>query len=221
MKINPRFHRLPAGNRSFTSFWAASLVVLSCHANVFGATPVDVYQGMESGKDGDLLTSTLINDSSRPSGKNWSLSSGADLRVSNKYAKDLPAPVLVGGVTYPGTGSTHTWMYNCNNAKHSALLAIPGSGHPNITIACYYTTETTVRNTNQYDTIIMWGQKTFAVMQNVNDDGRGPYLRAHSCKDPRACNDVQSHADQGRSRKDVLGQLEIRCHRSQGFSGRL
>ena len=108
-----------------------------------------------------------------PAERVGALSSGAELRVSNKYAKDLPAPVLVGGVTYPGTGSTRTWMYNCNNAKHYASLALPGPGYPNITVACYYTTETTVRNTNQYDTIIMWGQKTFAVMQNVNDDGKG------------------------------------------------
>jgi hypothetical protein len=184
MRSNPGFGRLSVINRSFMSFWAASLVALVFHANVFAATPVDVYQSMESGSDGDLLASTLVNGSSYPSGKGWSLSSGADLRVSNKYARDLPSPVLVGGVTYPGTNSTRTWMYNCNNAKHYASLALPGSGHPNITIACYYTTETTVRNTNQYDTIIMWGQKTFAVMQNVNDDGKGPYLRAHSCKDP-------------------------------------
>lgn len=34
---------------------------------------------------------------------------------------------------------------------------------------------------NQFDTIALTGNQAFAVLQTRNDDGRGPYLRAHSC----------------------------------------
>jgi hypothetical protein len=50
-----------------------------------------------------------------------------------------------------------------------------------ITVACYYTAGVTIRFSNQFDTVALTGLHAFAVLQTRNDDGNGPYLRAHSC----------------------------------------
>jgi len=88
--------------------------------------------------------------------------------------------VIVGGTTYPGTGGTRSWMFNDNNAKNYAACTLAGS-YSNITVACYYTPGVTIPFANQFDTIIMSGNRGFAVLQTRNDDRKGPYLRAHSC----------------------------------------
>ena len=43
--------------------------------------------------------------------------------VSTNNARNLPGPVIVGGVTYSGTGGTRSWMFNDNNAKNYAALS--------------------------------------------------------------------------------------------------
>src|ERR1035438_6650515 len=60
--------------------------------SLFAATPVDLYQDMESGAIGDLLTAALMNASSH--GKaTWSVGHG-ELRVSTSKARELPGPVI-------------------------------------------------------------------------------------------------------------------------------
>ena len=78
------------------------------------ATPVDVYQDMESGNNNDVLTATIMNASSHPSGSGWSTVSGT-MWVSTSHHNDLPGPVVCGGVTYNGTGGTRSWVVNNNN----------------------------------------------------------------------------------------------------------
>ena len=138
MKRIARWSLPSVTRRSLLSAWSALLVLWALNASALAATPVDVYQNMESGNNGDLLTSPIMNASSRPRGIKWSIAK--TMWVSNKYARDLPGPVTVGGITYPSTGSTRTWMYNCNNAGDQASLDISGFGYSNITVACYYTT---------------------------------------------------------------------------------
>ena len=65
------------------------------------ATPVDIYQSMESGNAGDVLTPTIMNASSYGGGTGWSIPSGT-LWVSTNHATNLPGPVIVGGTTYNG-----------------------------------------------------------------------------------------------------------------------
>jgi hypothetical protein len=88
--------------------------------------------------------------------------------------------VIVGGVAYPGTGATRTWKFNDSSAKNFARVTL-GSSYPRITVACYYTPGVTVRFWNQFDTIVMSGNRGFAVLQTTKEDAKGPYLRAHSC----------------------------------------
>ena len=44
--------------------WAMFFAVLAFNSDIFAATPVDIYQDMESGNDGDVLTPTMMNASS-------------------------------------------------------------------------------------------------------------------------------------------------------------
>ncbi len=179
MKRSPRSSLLFVVKGPLISLWAASLVVLACSSEVFAATPVDIYQSMESGNAGDLLTSTIMNASSHGGGSTWSLYSGSAMWVSNNFAMNLPGPVSVAGTVYPGTGSTRTWVYNDNNANDYVMCTLAGS-YNNITVAMYYTPGVTIEFANQFDTINMSGLSGWAVMQTRNDDGNGPYLCAHS-----------------------------------------
>ncbi len=158
--------------------WTVCLVVLAFNSGVLAATPVDIYVDMESGNDGDLLAPGIMNSASHSAGSAWSLT--GSMWVSTDNSRKLPGPVVVGGVTYPGTGATRTWKFNDNNAKNFARVTLPSS-YPKITVACYYTPGVTIRFWNQFDTIIMSGDKGFAVLQTTKEDEKGPYLRAHSC----------------------------------------
>ena len=178
MKSNPRPGLLSVMKRSFPSFGGMFLVVLAFAAESFAATPVDIFQDMESGKSGDLLAPALMNTSSHGGGSKWSIN--GRLWVSAANARNLPGPVIVGGVTYSGTGGTRSWMFNDDTAKNYAECSLAGS-YAKITVACYYTPGVTIPVWNQFDTIIMSGNRGFAVLQTRNEDKKGPYLRAHSC----------------------------------------
>jgi hypothetical protein len=176
MKSSPRPSLLFILRRSFLSFGAVLGAVLAFDSALLAATPVDIYQSMESGNAGDALTATIMNASSH--GSTWSASSGA-LWVATKYVRNLPGPVTVGGVTYNGTGSTRTWKYNNNNMQNFVSANVSSSGYTNVTIACYYTTEYTVGYNYNYDTIVLFGAN-YCVLQERDDwVPTGPYLRAH------------------------------------------
>ncbi len=145
--------------------------------DVRAATPVDIYQSMESGKDGDLLTPDIMNASSHGQTK-WSIT--GQMWASTEFVHDLPGPVVVGGATYPGTGSTRSWSFKDQFANNYVSCSLAGL-YPKITVACFYTPCVTIKFGNQFDTIIMSGDKGFAVLQTTKEDPKGPYIRAHSC----------------------------------------
>ena len=178
MKTSLRRRLLSVVKRLFVTFGVMCLVVWALDAVVLGATAVDVYQNMESGNNNDLLTSTIMNASSYPSGSSWSAQSGS-MWASTGSARNLPGPVIVGGVTYNGTGSTRTWVVNDNNQRNFVRLNLTGT-YSLITTACYYNLGATVPIWNYFDTIIMNGWPTYSVFQSINDDGVGPYFRCHS-----------------------------------------
>jgi hypothetical protein len=178
MKRSPRTGMLTVIKQSFFSFGSKFVIVFAFASGVFAATPVDIFQDMESGTNGDLLTPAIMNASSRGGRSMWSVN--GRMWVSTANARNLPGPVLVGGVTYSGTGGTRSWMFNDNDAKNSVACSLAGS-YDKITVACYYTAGVTIPFSNQFDTNIMSGNRGFAVLQTRNDDQKGPYLRAHSC----------------------------------------
>jgi hypothetical protein len=142
------------------------------------ATPVDLYQDMQTGTNGDLLTPALMNGSSHGGGA-WSVGRG-EVWVSTNKGRDLPGPVIVGGTSYTGKAATRSWMFNDNKSLNYVVCTLPGS-YPKITVACFYTPGVTIRFANQFDTVCMTGNQGFSVLQTRNDDGKGPYFRAHSC----------------------------------------
>jgi hypothetical protein len=177
MKTSPRVKLLSIVKRLFVTLGVMCLVVLALDSVVLAATPVDVYQDMESGNAGDVLTATIMNASSH--GATWTATSGT-MWVSTAYHRNLPGAVSVGGVTYTGTGGTRTWKFNDNNARNFVTCNYTGS-HAIMTIACYYNPGVTISFANQYDIFGTSGNLTYACLQTRNDDGQGPYFCMESC----------------------------------------
>ncbi len=158
------------------SLWLASTIAQNQDA--FAATPVDIYQDMDSGKTGEVLAPNVMNASSLGGGSTWT--NHGTMWVSTNYGRKLPGPVVIGGTTFPGTADSHSWMFNDETALNYVSCTLTGS-YAKITVACYYTPGVTIPFGNQFDTIIMSGNKGYSVLQTRNDDREGPYLRAHSC----------------------------------------
>jgi hypothetical protein len=140
--------------------------------------PVDLYQDMESGANGDLLAPALMNTSSHGRAT-WSVGRG-EMWVSTNEAKALPGPVIAGETSYAGKAATRSWMFHDNNSLNYVVCTLPDLC-PKITVGCFYCPGVTIRFANQFDTICLTGNQGFSVLQTRNDDGRGPYFRAHSC----------------------------------------
>jgi hypothetical protein len=166
--------------RSLLTFSSALVVVLALSSDLLAATPVDIFQDMESGNDGDLLTLAPMNASSHGGGSTWS--SNGRMWVSTKNSSSLPGPVTVGGVTYPGTGGTRSWMFNDNNQLNYVKCTLPGR-YAKITVACYYATGVTIPWV-QFDSInfLEVTEGTWGVLQVETEDKGGPYLRCHSAR---------------------------------------
>jgi len=147
-------------------------------ASVFAATAVDLYQDMASSANGDRLTPALMSASSHGRAA-WSVGRG-DIWVSANKARDLPGPVAVGGTSYAGKAAARSWMFHDDNPLNYVACTLPGS-YPKITVACFYSPGVTIRFANQFDTICLTGNQGYSVLQTRNDDGKGPYFRAHSC----------------------------------------
>ena len=130
---------------------------------------------METGNVGDLLTTSMMNSSSHPS-SGWTTSGGSTFWVSTLYHRDLPGPVIVGGVTYNGTGGSRSWVFNNNNMMNYVQWS--NGSHTNMSVACYYTTFTTLSKQVGYDAINMWGG-SFSCLQTLGGS-TGPFLRQHS-----------------------------------------
>ncbi len=161
------------------TFAGMFLAVLLFGSNVRAATPiaVDIYQDMESGHDGDVLTATIMNGSNHGGGT-WRATRGS-MWVSTAHHRNLPGPVVVGGVTYNGTGGSRTWMFNDRETNTYVSYVFSGS-YPTITMACYYTPG--MRNVCYTfdDTFRLAGYPAWAVMQTQNQDGAGPWFFAHA-----------------------------------------
>jgi hypothetical protein len=85
---------------------AISFVSVAFAASAPAPTPVDLYQDMESGKAGDLLTPELATVSCKGDGGEWSIH--GNLWISAKNARALPGPVAVGGQTFTAAAATRT-----------------------------------------------------------------------------------------------------------------
>ena len=143
-----------------------------------GATPVDIFQDMESGHDGELLTPAIMNASSHGGGSTWSIK--GRMWVSASHSASLPGPVSVNEATFPGTGGTRSWMFRDDNQLNYVKCTLPGS-YSKITVACYYTTGVTIPWV-QFDSInfIEATLSTWGVLQVETEDRGGPFLRCHS-----------------------------------------
>ena len=157
----------------------AGLVV----APIFAATsclavPVDIFQDMESGHDGDLLSPDIMNASSYGSGTTWS--SHGQMWVSTSNSLDLPGPATLAGVSHAGIGGTRSWMFNDNYQLNYVQCSLPGR-YASITVACYYATGVTVPWV-QFDSInfLEATHGTWGVLQVETEDAGGPYFRCHS-----------------------------------------
>ena len=62
-------------------------------------------------------------------------------------------------------GATRTWVHNNNNASNYVSLGISSTGYSNITVASYYTTNTTLTNTLPYNILGMWGSSTYMTLE--------------------------------------------------------
>jgi hypothetical protein len=151
---------------------------LALASNLFAAVPVDIFQDMESGHDGDLLTPAIMNASSHGGGSTWSIN--GQMWVSTRNSRDLPGSVTVDGVTYTGKGGTRSWMFNDNNQLKYVKCTLPGR-YAKITVACYYATGVTIPWV-QFDSInfLEVTHGTWGVLQVETEDKGGPYLRCHS-----------------------------------------
>jgi hypothetical protein len=175
------------------------------NADVHGVT-VDIYQNMESGNDGDLLTPEIMNASTYGGiegldDPEWELDCDPEdpddgLWVSTSHARELPGIVTVNGINYSGE-STRTWRFR-NKYQRNRVAIMFGSErqwnhppyHDRITIAAYFTTYQTSRFGNQHDSIViggpasseqMWG--AYCVLQTSGDYGYDPpYINAHSAQ---------------------------------------
>ena len=120
------------------------------NTDVHGVT-VDIYQNMESGNDGDLLTPEIMNASTYGGidgvdDPEWELDCDPEdpddgLWVSTSHARELPGIVTVDGVNYSGE-STRTWRFR-NKYQRNRVAIMFGSErqwnhppyHDRITIA--------------------------------------------------------------------------------------
>ena len=178
MQRSKPLNRLSVVRRLLAGFGGLVVLLSAFKSTSPAATPVDILQDMQSGHAGDLLTPAIMNASSHGGGSAWS--TNGRMWVSTRNASNLPGPVTVGGVTYPGTGSTRSWMFNDNNQLNYVKCSLPGR-HSKITVACYYATGVTIPWV-QFDSInfLEVTRGTWGVLQVETEDKGGPYLRCHS-----------------------------------------
>lgn len=167
-----------------------SKLLLLC--GIVGAVDVDIYQTMESGGNGDLLTPETMNRSSHGGYGDvvatWQFGSGNGMWVSENHARSLPESVMIDGTNHSTSSNTRTWRFR--NKEEMQYVRVSYSSnewgapyHDRTTVGCYFTTDqTTVAYTNQHDNIELSGNQSFAVLQTRNPNGgTNPEVRAHSC----------------------------------------
>ena len=123
MKTHVRFNLSLAVMKLYLMLGVAALLASAFGGNALAITPivVDMYQDMESGNAGDVLSTSIMNASAHGA-QGWSAYTGT-MWVSTLYHRDLPGPVVAGGVTYNGTGGTRSWMFNNDNLMNCVRWA--------------------------------------------------------------------------------------------------
>ena len=159
-------------------FGTVAIIVAALTSKGFAALPVDIFQDMESGHDGELLTPSIMNASSHGGPTTWTIN--GQMWVSSNQSAALPGPVTVSNVTYTGTDGTRSWVFNDANQLNYVKCTLPGR-YAKITVACYYATGVTIPWV-QFDsiTLIEATERTWGVLQVETEDRGGPYLRCHS-----------------------------------------
>jgi hypothetical protein len=182
MKSSPRLSLSSVMKRSFVTFGAACFVVLVLDAVAFAAIPVDIYVDFASGNAGDLTTPANLTAATH--GASWSWSTYGTTWISNANTRNLPGSVTVGGVTYNGTGGTHTFMFNDNNDLNYVAYADNANNtpHPRVTIACYWTPGegSFTSPTYRFDIVELLGWPDSSSIQIGNYFGAGPYVDTES-----------------------------------------
>ncbi|MFN2167657.1 MAG: hypothetical protein ACK2U9_15495, partial [Anaerolineae bacterium] len=153
------------------------------------AVTVDVYQTMESGTPGDLLTPPIM-DSASYGGCNavlatWDFKYGSQMWVSDLHATPFPEEVLVDGVDR-NVPSTQTWRFRNREEEECVKVSFgenewDAPDHERMTIGCFFTTYQDAPFSNNHDNIEMGGVQSYGVLQTIGNAGNDPpYLRAHS-----------------------------------------
>ncbi len=187
MRKSPRASLLLVMKRSFLSCRGVFVVVLALGSDVLAATPVDIFQDMESGKDGDLLTPAVMSASSHGPAVAWKIEGQVWVSAAQSY--NLPHSLIVGGKTYPATKGSRCWKFNDSSMRNLVRCGFDrtDSTKTKISVGCYYTPGVKVRLRSTFDTVCIWGMQCYAVIQTINDEwgpAGGPYIRAHSCTGP-------------------------------------
>ncbi len=121
---------------------------------------VDIYQDMESGTPGSLLTSAQVAASSHGSGGTWSVQ--GSMWSASVNDKALPGPVTVSGQSYSGTGSK-TWATKDDTSSSYVSLS---TGNKNAMVISGFVTIGPAPGKNQlYDIIVVGVGSTWAVCQ--------------------------------------------------------
>ena len=164
---------------SLTIFGATVMTLLALTSEGFAALPVDIFQDMESGHDGDLLTPEIMNASSHGGPTTWTIT--GRMWVSTRNSTDLPGPVTVSDVTCAGTGGTRSWMFNDANQLNYVKCSLPGR-YAKITVVCYFATGVTIPWV-QFDSISFAEvtERTWGVLQVETEDRGGP-LSQRQCR---------------------------------------
>jgi hypothetical protein len=157
--------------------WGLALATCSTRTDHSTPIPVDIYQNMESGNNGDPLTSLIMNASHHGPGT-WTSTPGT-LWVSGAHSRPLPGPILIGGTVYDEGDGSRSWTFLDAYQLNSVSLTLP-STPARVTVACYLTVGPTCLFWNQFDVLAFEGLSIFSILQLRGDDAAGPYLRAHS-----------------------------------------
>jgi chitodextrinase len=179
-------------------FLTAHFLFFIFFVSIAWAVEVDIYQTMEFGNDGELLTPSIMEDSTLGgitlvADPEWTITNS--LWVADDYVRGFPGTITVNGTDYSGQGY-HGWRWR-NRFEGNYAVILYGTErqwnhppyHDRITVGMFFTTTQTNRVSSQHDNIVMggpdgtgqnWG--SFCVLQ-TGDGGSGsnpPHLQAHS-----------------------------------------
>lgn len=156
---------------------------------------VDMYQNMQSGSPGQILT-TQPEASSYGTGGTWSVA-GNTMTVSTNHTVPLTGAVLVNGATYNDANDTRSWMTD-DNTEEQYVYFTANTPHEMGTVGLYLSVGENANNPSNlnepvmtnvedsegigeiYDVVVIgFGPKTnvtrYAVCQ-IYDAPGGPYL---------------------------------------------